>query len=80
MEIKKCPFCGGIGELTMDEKKVIETTLTEYENEQFQHLGSVVTNMGYSDWATTAIDAGVKEVIITLATAIDGKHGTVIKC
>lgn len=32
----------------------------EYENEQFQHLGSVVTNGGYSDWATTAIDADVK--------------------
>lgn len=32
----------------------------EYENEKFQHLGSVVTNCGYSDWATTAIDAGVK--------------------
>ena len=26
----------------------------EYENEEFQHLGSVVTNNGYSDWATTA--------------------------
>ena len=32
----------------------------EYENEEFQHLGSVVTNLGYSDWATTAIDAAVK--------------------
>lgn len=32
----------------------------EYENERFQHLGSVVTNMGYSDWATTEIDAGIK--------------------
>ena len=32
----------------------------EYENEQFQHLGSVVTNHGYSDWATTAIPADVK--------------------
>lgn len=29
--------------------------------------------------ALSAIDAGVKEVIITLATAIDGHHGTVIK-
>lgn len=29
----------------------------EYENSEFQHLGSVVTNHGYSDWATTAIDA-----------------------
>ena len=34
----------------------------EYENEQFQHLGSVVTNMGFSDWATTAIDASVKSM------------------
>ena len=31
----------------------------EYENERFQHLGSVVTNHGWSDWATTEIDAGV---------------------
>ena len=32
----------------------------EYENGVFQHLGSVVTNHGYSDWATTAIPADVK--------------------
>ena len=32
----------------------------EYENEAFQHLGSVVTNHGYSDWATTAIPAQVR--------------------
>ena len=32
----------------------------EFENEDFQHLGSVVTNNGYSDWATTAIPADVK--------------------
>ena len=32
----------------------------EYENEEFQHLGSVVTNNGWSDWATTAIPANVK--------------------
>lgn len=34
----------------------------EYENENFQHLGSVVTNNGYSDWATTEIDASVKSM------------------
>ena len=34
----------------------------EYENERFQHLGSVATNMGYSDWATTAIDASIKSM------------------
>ena len=32
----------------------------EYENDTFQHLGSVVTNHGYSDWATTAIPTDVK--------------------
>ena len=32
----------------------------EYENEEYQHLGSVVTNNGYSDWATTAIDSSIK--------------------
>lgn len=34
----------------------------EYENEDYQHLGSVVTNQGYSDWATTVIDASVKSM------------------
>ena len=34
----------------------------EYENEKFQHLGSVVTNHGYSDWATTEIDASIKSM------------------
>jgi len=32
----------------------------EYENDKFRHLGSVVTNHGYSDWATTAISTDVK--------------------
>ncbi|MBF0777260.1 DUF1349 domain-containing protein [Streptococcus cuniculi] len=34
----------------------------EYENETIQHLGSVVTNQGYSDWATTEIAASIKEM------------------
>lgn len=34
----------------------------EYENDRFQRLGSVVTNHGYSDWATTDIDASVKSM------------------
>lgn len=34
----------------------------EYENDRFQHLGSVVTNRGYSDWATTEIDAGIQSM------------------
>ena len=34
----------------------------EYENEQFQHLGRLVTNNGYSDWATAARDANIKSM------------------
>lgn len=34
----------------------------EYENDKFQHLGSVVTNKGYSDWATTEINADIKSM------------------
>lgn len=57
----------------------------EYENEEFQHLGSVVTNNGYSDWATTAIDAKVKTMWYRLSRreddyciecSQDGKHFT----
>ena len=43
----------------------------EYENEDFQHLGSVVTNNGYSDWATTAIDASVKSMWYRLSRRED---------
>lgn len=35
---------------------------SEYENDKFQRLGSVVTNGGYSDWATTDIPASVREM------------------
>ena len=34
----------------------------EYENEEFQHLGSVVTNHGYSDWATTEIPGNIRSM------------------
>lgn len=34
----------------------------EYENETYQRLGSVATNHGYSDWATTDIAADIKEM------------------
>ena len=43
----------------------------EYENAQFQHLGSVVTNHGFSDWATTAIDAGIKSMWYRLSRRED---------
>ena len=43
----------------------------EYENEEFQHLGSVVTNHGYSDWATTEIPANVKSMWYRLSRRED---------
>lgn len=43
----------------------------EFENEQFQHLGSVVTNHGYSDWATTVIDSSVKSMWYRLSRRED---------
>lgn len=43
----------------------------EYENEAFQHLGSVVTNHGYSDWATTEIPADVKSMWYRLSRRED---------
>ena len=43
----------------------------EYENQEFQHLGSVVTNHGYSDWATTEIPADVKTMWYRLSRRED---------
>ena len=43
----------------------------EYENEEFQHLGSVVTNNGYSDWATTEINANIKSMWYRLSRRDD---------
>ena len=48
--------CGII--LYLDSENWLKASI-EYENETFQRLGSVVTNHGYSDWATTDIDASV---------------------
>ena len=35
---------------------------TEYEDENESKLGSVVTNLGYSDWATTDISSDIKSM------------------
>ena len=45
----------------LDSENWIKASI-EYESEQYQRLGSVVTNRGYSDWATTDIDASVKSM------------------
>ena len=43
----------------------------EYENETFAHLGSVVTNHGYSDWATTVIPSDVRTMWYRLSRRED---------
>ncbi|MCI8916536.1 MAG: DUF1349 domain-containing protein [Oscillospiraceae bacterium] len=43
----------------------------EYENSEYQHLGSVVTNCGYSDWATTKIGASTKTMWYRLSRRED---------
>ena len=43
----------------------------EYENEKFQHLGSVVTNNGFSDWATTEIESNIKSMWYRLSRRED---------
>ncbi len=56
-----CRFdqCGIV--MYLDSENWIKASV-EYENECYQHLGSVVTNGGYSDWATTVLDASVKSM------------------
>ena len=62
-----------------DDDSVIPV-ITHADFERFKADGTVAGGMiPKLENALAAIDAGVKEVIITLATAIDGKHGTVIK-
>ena len=39
----------------------------EYENDKIQRLGSVVTNNGYSDWASVDIDASQKSIWFRLS-------------
>lgn len=43
----------------------------EYENGEYGHLGSVVTNDGYSDWATAVIPADVKSMWYRLSRRED---------
>ena len=60
--------CGVV--MYLDSENWLKASI-EYENEEFQHLGSVVTNLGYSDWATTAIDASIKTMWYRLSRRED---------
>ena len=54
----------------------------EFENDRIQRLGSVVTNNGYSDWASVDVDASIKAMWFRLSrrgqdfcieNSVDGK-------
>lgn len=51
--------CGIV--IYLDQENWLKASV-EYENGQFQHLGSVVTNFGYSDWAALDISSGIDTV------------------
>lgn len=51
--------CGVV--MYLDSENWLKASI-EYENGEYQRLGSVVTNHGYSDWATTDIDASIKSM------------------
>lgn len=65
-----CRFdqCGIV--MYLDSENWLKASI-EYENQDFQHLGSVVTNGGYSDWATTVIPASVKSMWYRLSRRED---------
>ena len=60
--------CGVV--MYLDSENWLKASI-EYENEEFQHLGSVVTNLGYSDWATTAIPADIRSMWYRLSRRED---------
>ena len=63
-----------------DDANSVISEITREDFERYKADGTVAGGMiPKLDNAFDAIDAGVKRVIITLATAIDGQHGTVIR-
>lgn len=62
-----------------DDDSVIDV-ITHGDFEHYKADGTIAGGMiPKIENALSAVDAGVSKVIITLATAIDGKHGTTIK-
>lgn len=56
---KQYDQCGLI--VRIDEENWIKAS-AEYETEDHSRLGSVVTNLGYSDWATIDVHGGISEM------------------
>lgn len=63
-----------------DEDESVIATITHADFERYKADGTISGGMlPKIENALAAVDAGVSKVIITLATAIDGQHGTVIR-
>ena len=60
--------CGLV--LYLDSENWIKASV-ERENDEFSHLGTVVTNHGYSDWATQEIPAEATEIWFRLSRRQD---------
>jgi len=60
--------CGVV--MYLDEENWLKSSI-EYENQDYQHLGSVVTNHGFSDWATAVIPANIKSMWYRLSRRED---------
>lgn len=65
---------------TPDDDNSVIPSITRADYIQYKEDGTISGGMlPKIENALAAIDAGVKKVIITLATAIDGYHGTIIQ-
>ncbi len=63
-----------------DDDESVIATINHADFERYKADGTISGGMlPKIENALSAVDAGVSKVIITLATAIDGKHGTVIQ-
>lgn len=56
--------------LYLDSENWLKASM-EYENPDCQHLGSVVTNEGYSDWATTEVEGELRAMWYRLSRRQD---------
>ena len=63
-----------------DDDDSVIATINHADFERYKQDGTIAGGMiPKIENALSAVDAGVERVIITLATAIDGKHGTTIR-
>ena len=63
-----------------DDEETVIPVITRADFERYKNDGTISGGMlPKIENALAAVDSGVSQVIITLATAIDGQHGTVIR-